>query len=169
LSKPAREVRSGGVAVFRLFWRLPDGQLAILAKSSSAGHSILQVLCGFLLLIVFSSKAVLQSTERGEAVLGATLAQTQSATVAPSSSDDSPPPSRDLPLPPDFERHTDDLGAMVERLEIRALVIVNPIGFFYDNGLPRGAMYEALIAMGGSVSSFGEPLAFRRFVGTTRS
>ena len=35
---------------------------------------------------------------------------------------------------------------MVKRKEIRALVILNPIGFFYDNGLPKGAMYEALQA-----------------------
>ena len=33
---------------------------------------------------------------------------------------------------------------MVRRRNIRALVLLNPIGFFYDNGLPRGLMYEAL-------------------------
>ena len=33
---------------------------------------------------------------------------------------------------------------MVKRRQIRALVILNPIGFFYDKGQPRGAMYEAL-------------------------
>jgi membrane-bound lytic murein transglycosylase MltF len=47
-----------------------------------------------------------------------------------------------LPLP--LEHHTGDLGDMVKRRAIRALVVVNPIGFFYDRGSPRGVMYEAL-------------------------
>lgn len=33
---------------------------------------------------------------------------------------------------------------MVKRQNIRALVIVNPIGFFYDNGQPMGVMYDTL-------------------------
>src|ERR1700751_4161058 len=33
---------------------------------------------------------------------------------------------------------------MVKRRNIRALVILNPIGFFYDKGHPRGAIYESL-------------------------
>ena len=33
---------------------------------------------------------------------------------------------------------------MVKRQNIRALVIINPIGFFYDNGQPMGVMYDAL-------------------------
>ncbi|HEX4772386.1 MAG TPA: transporter substrate-binding domain-containing protein [Bryobacteraceae bacterium] len=33
---------------------------------------------------------------------------------------------------------------MMKRRTIRALVLPNPIGFFYDNGLPKGLMYEAL-------------------------
>jgi len=43
-----------------------------------------------------------------------------------------------------FDRHTDDLDGMVKRRDIRALVLLNPIGFFYDNGQPHGANYEAL-------------------------
>jgi hypothetical protein len=43
--------------------------------------------------------------------------------------------------------HTDDLGAMVKRRNIRALVLINPIGFFYDNGHPMGIMYDALSAL----------------------
>ena len=80
---------------------------------------------------------------------GWTSAPTQSAPITPSSPDDPPPPSQNLSLPLDFKRHTDDLEAMVRRKEIRALVILNPIGFFYDNGLPKGAMYEALQAFEG--------------------
>ena len=36
---------------------------------------------------------------------------------------------------------------MVKRRNIRALVMINPIGFFYDNGQPMGIMYEALSAL----------------------
>jgi membrane-bound lytic murein transglycosylase MltF len=46
-----------------------------------------------------------------------------------------------------FGLHTDDLDAMVQRRNIRALVMINPIGFFYDNGQPMGIMYEALSAL----------------------
>lgn len=47
-------------------------------------------------------------------------------------------------LPIHFDRHTDDLDGMVKRRNIRALVLINPIGFFYDRGHPRGVSYEAL-------------------------
>src|SRR5271169_4315792 len=33
---------------------------------------------------------------------------------------------------------------MVKARNIRALVVLNPIGFFYDKGMPRGAIFEAL-------------------------
>jgi len=46
-----------------------------------------------------------------------------------------------------FGLHTDDLNAMVKRRNIRALVMINPIGFFYDNGQPMGIMYDALSAL----------------------
>ena len=46
-----------------------------------------------------------------------------------------------------FGLHTDDLDAMVKRRNIRALVLINPIGFFYDNGQPMGIMYDALSAL----------------------
>jgi membrane-bound lytic murein transglycosylase MltF len=52
----------------------------------------------------------------------------------------------DVKLPVSFARHTGDLDEMVKRRTIRALVVINPIGFFYDGGLPRGVMYEALNA-----------------------
>jgi membrane-bound lytic murein transglycosylase MltF len=47
-------------------------------------------------------------------------------------------------MPLGFQRHTGDLDDMVKRRNIRALVILNPIGFFYDKGQPRGVMYETL-------------------------
>src|SRR5262245_66659000 len=52
----------------------------------------------------------------------------------------------DVKLPVSFARQTGDLDEMIKRRTIRALVVINPIGFFYDGGLPRGVMYEALNA-----------------------
>jgi membrane-bound lytic murein transglycosylase MltF len=72
--------------------------------------------------------------------------QAGTAHALPSSPDDPPPPSDRLSLPLNFERHTGDLDEMVKRRTIRALVIIDPIGFFYVGGLPGGAMYEALQA-----------------------
>jgi membrane-bound lytic murein transglycosylase MltF len=47
-------------------------------------------------------------------------------------------------LGPVFTRRTGDLDEMVKKRNIRALLILNPIGFFYDKGQPRGVNYEAL-------------------------
>ena len=55
-----------------------------------------------------------------------------------------PSPSSGIVLPLSYARDTGDLDHMVKRRNIRALLIMNPIGFFYDKGLPRGVMYEAL-------------------------
>ncbi len=66
--------------------------------------------------------------------------------ASPSALDDPPPPSQEVSLPLNFERRTGDLGEMVKRRTIRALVVLDPLGFFYDDGLPRGGMYEALQA-----------------------
>jgi membrane-bound lytic murein transglycosylase MltF len=46
-----------------------------------------------------------------------------------------------------YGRHTDDLEGMLKRRNIRALVLINPIGFFYDNGQPMGVDYQALSAL----------------------
>ena len=53
-------------------------------------------------------------------------------------------PAIGVALPRSFARSTGDLDAMVKRRNIRALVIVNPIGFFYVQGQPKGAIYEAI-------------------------
>jgi membrane-bound lytic murein transglycosylase MltF len=55
-------------------------------------------------------------------------------------------------LPLNFERHTDDLDAMVKRRTIRALVLYSRSGFFYVNGRPQGIYYEALRAFEQSVN-----------------
>jgi membrane-bound lytic murein transglycosylase MltF len=49
-----------------------------------------------------------------------------------------------LTLPTGFGKRTGDLDEMVKQRSIRALVIVNPIGFFYAQGKPEGIQYEAL-------------------------
>src|SRR5271165_1083105 len=72
-------------------------------------------------------------------------AKQQAAPAPPVSSPDEPPaPSSGMVLPTGFARHTGDLDEMVKRRNIRALLLLNPIGFFYDKGQPRGVMYEAL-------------------------
>ena len=47
-------------------------------------------------------------------------------------------------LPTPFGRRTDDLEAMLKGRNIRALVIINPVDFFYSSGHPMGVTYEAL-------------------------
>ena len=47
-------------------------------------------------------------------------------------------------FPTPYGLHTDDLDGMLKRQNIRALVLINPIGFFYDKGQPKGVNYEAL-------------------------
>jgi membrane-bound lytic murein transglycosylase MltF len=73
-----------------------------------------------------------------------TKQETPTRKTVASSPQDPPPPSGRLVLPINLKRHTDDLDAMVKRRQIRALVTINPIGFFYDKGVPRGAIYETL-------------------------
>jgi len=70
----------------------------------------------------------------------------QQATSSPQISADGLPsaPSKVVSLPMGITRDAGDLDAMAKRRQIRALVILNPIGFFYDKGMPRGAMYETL-------------------------
>ena len=65
--------------------------------------------------------------------------------ASPIMSPDEPPASSNgMVLPTNFGRRTGDLDEMVKQRNIRALVILNPIGFFYDKGQPRGVMYETL-------------------------
>ena len=49
-----------------------------------------------------------------------------------------------MKLPAPFGRRTDDLDAMLKGRNIRALVIINPVDFFYSSGHPMGVTYEAL-------------------------
>ncbi len=58
--------------------------------------------------------------------------------------DEVPAPSADVKLPTAFGRRTGDLDEMAKKRNIRALVMLSPIAFFYDKGHPKGVMYEAL-------------------------
>jgi membrane-bound lytic murein transglycosylase MltF len=75
---------------------------------------------------------------------GTQQAQQTASLRAISSPDQLPAPSNSVLLGPVFARRTGDLDAMVKSRNIRALLILNPIGFFYDKGQPRGVNYEAL-------------------------
>ena len=90
-------------------------------------------LCIGLLLAACSKKQPTQSVTAGQAQV-----QNSAAEPAP------PAPSDSLSLPVNVERRTDDLDEMVKRRNIRVLVMLNPVGFFYDKGTPRGAIYEGL-------------------------
>jgi len=98
---------------------------------------LLSPLLALLLLIGCGKKA--------EAPAATEQAQQQAALAHPVSSPDEPPaPSSYVKLGKVFARRTGDLDEMAKDRNIRALVILNPIGFFYDKGQPRGVNYEAL-------------------------
>jgi membrane-bound lytic murein transglycosylase MltF len=94
-----------------------------------------------LLFLVACSKEKITPSAAEEAK--STAAGVQSAN-ARSSQENPQSASNALTLPANLERHTGDLDDMVKRRTIRALVLLNPIGFFYQNGRPQGAMYETL-------------------------
>ncbi len=68
---------------------------------------------------------------------------TPSAAVAPVP-ENPPSPSNGRPLPVGFTRRTGDLDEIAKGRNLRALVMISPVGFFYDKGMPRGINYEAL-------------------------
>jgi len=75
-----------------------------------------------------------------------------SAHASPAPPDKTAPQTSAGSLPLNFDRHTDDLDAMVKRRTIRALVLYSRSGFFYVNGRPQGIYYEALRAFEQSVN-----------------
>src|SRR5215472_17121137 len=68
----------------------------------------------------------------------------QEGTATNSQTTQSNSESAGLILPMPYGQYTDDLDGMIKRRNIRALVMINPIGFFYDQGHPMGAIYEAM-------------------------
>src|SRR6185436_18802545 len=94
------------------------------------------------LLIAIVCALLLIACDKKDATLQAGTDRTKHGAAAPSPT--SSTATKALLLPLHFEQHTGDLEEMVKRHNIRALVILNPIGFFYDKGRPRGAIYESL-------------------------
>ena len=97
-----------------------------------------------LVVVVVGLLAVLLTAcSKKETPAPAAKPETQSAAPAPSTAA-APASAENIKLPSPYGIQTDDLDAMLKRRNIRAIVMLNPIGFFYDKGHPMGAMYEAL-------------------------
>jgi len=71
-------------------------------------------------------------------------AQPASARAVVPAPENPPPPSNSLSLPVGIKRRTGDLDEITKSRNLRALVLISPISFFYDKGMPRGINYEAL-------------------------
>ena len=110
----------------------------------SPATSLLKTSC-LLAFACFGLSVILSCGKKSVAPNSTEQAQQQAAPAQAVSSPDEPPaPANGMALPTSFGRHAGDLDDMVKRRNIRALVILNPISFFYDKGQPRGVMYEAL-------------------------
>jgi membrane-bound lytic murein transglycosylase MltF len=97
-------------------------------------------LVALLLLSACSKKAEAPATT--EPAKPQTAAET---TAGPISSPEEPPAAAGtIDFPKAFGRRTGDLDDMAKARNIRALVLLNPISFFYDKGHPQGVTYEAL-------------------------
>ncbi len=127
---------------------LNDGQVCRIRLS-------LLVCVSSLLLLLGCSKKQEATPAKQEALaqpqaVAQPAAAPQAATAVPpaaAASDDNPPPpppSNSMVLPLNFDKHTGDLDEMVKRRNIRALVMLSPIAFFYDQGQPHGIMYETM-------------------------
>jgi len=102
--------------------------------STSSRQAPVLVLPLFVLLLIACGK---KATSRAS--------MEQAAPTQPAySPDEPPPPLNGIALPKSYGRDTGDLDVMVKRRNIRALLVLNPISFFYDKGQPSGVMYEAL-------------------------
>jgi membrane-bound lytic murein transglycosylase MltF len=108
------------------------------------------LVCFCWLLLLFGCGKKQESAEPSKPESPAAAAQgsaspAQTAQASAAASEDEPPaPSNSLQLPLNFDKHTGDLDEMVKRKNIRALVMINPVSFFYDQGQPHGIMYETM-------------------------
>src|SRR5271166_4921320 len=108
--------------------------------STSSRRALLSVVTVFAVLLLISC-----GKKETAPPAAAEQAQKKTAPVAPVSSPDEPPAaSSGITFPTAFGRRTGDLDEMAKNRNIRALVLLNPIGFFYDKGHPQGVNYEAL-------------------------
>jgi membrane-bound lytic murein transglycosylase MltF len=84
-----------------------------------------------------------ETPEKAPASGGKEAASTTGAPPASST----PSNGANVTLPAPFGRRTDDLDAMLKGRNIRALVILNPIEFFYTGGHPMGVTFEMLLEL----------------------
>ena len=110
-----------------------------MSTTSTSSRQALTFILPFLAIVL-----LIACSKKAEPPTNAEQAKQQPTAAAVSSPDQPPAPSNDMVLPPGFARQTGDLDQMVKSRKIRAIVILNPIGFFYDKGQPRGVNYEAL-------------------------
>jgi membrane-bound lytic murein transglycosylase MltF len=102
----------------------------------------LAIFLGILAFTGCEKKQAPVAAEPQPAQNSATAAPESSALVPDAAGANSTPGA--LSLPTGFGKRTGDLDQMVKERSIRALVIANPIGFFYEQGRPQGIQYEAL-------------------------
>src|ERR1035438_1525998 len=108
-------------------------------RSTSSLRALILVLTLIVLLCLIAC-----SKKAGPTAATETPQQPTTAAAPVSPPDDLPAPSGDVKLPTAFGRRTGDLDEMAKSRNIRALVLLNPISFFYDKGHPKGITYEAL-------------------------
>jgi membrane-bound lytic murein transglycosylase MltF len=99
-----------------------------------------------LAMSLFALLAVVACSKKETAPTASTdQAKPQTAAALPVASPEDPPAaSPSIDFPKAFGRRKGDLDEMAKSRNIRALVLLSPIGFFYDKGHPQGVMYEAL-------------------------
>ena len=99
---------------------------------------------GLVCAVISSAFLMLTSCSKPASPPEAEAAKEKAAAPVAATVDEGPETPTGVSLPLSFGRRTGDLDDMAKHRNIRALVILNPVGFFYDKGHPRGAMYEAL-------------------------
>jgi ABC-type amino acid transport substrate-binding protein len=95
--------------------------------------------------VEFRSALCVMTCLTGSLLIGCSGKEPPQERAVPSATQEKPN-SAEVTLPAPFGLYIDDLDGIVKRRNIRALVMINPIGFFYDNGQPMGVNYEALEA-----------------------
>src|SRR5579862_2931092 len=113
----------------------------------TTGNATRALCCALCLWSLFAlsacGKKEASAPAKPEAAAQPQSTQPAAAPQETASQDDLPAPNS-MMLPVNFNKHTGDLDDMVKRRNIRAIVMLNPIGFFYDQGHPRGVMYETM-------------------------
>jgi len=112
---------------------------------SKASSQEAESLLGLLWIVIVSVAMVgLSSCSKKESAPNPEQARPSSSAAPTNSSDQVPLSANSVKFGPAFALRTGDLNEMAKQRNIRAIVMLNPIGFFYSGGHPMGANYEAL-------------------------